>query len=136
LTNLHLPGRFPENTMPGLMKKASALLVTLADEPIFAMTVPNKIQAYLAIGRPILASLNGEGARLVDEAGAGLSVPAQDPRALADAILQLYAMPEARRAEMGANGRLYYKAWFDHERLVAQLQGYLQDVSVNEGRRS
>ena len=79
LTNLHLLGRFPANTMPGLMQKAGALLVTLADEPIFAMTVPNKIQAYMAAGRPILACLNGEGARLVaEEARAGFSVPAQD----------------------------------------------------------
>jgi glycosyltransferase involved in cell wall biosynthesis len=135
LTNLHLPGRFPESTMPGLMQKASALLVTLADEPIFALTVPNKIQAYLAVGRPILASLNGEGARIVQEAGAGLSVPAQDPRALADAILQLYAMPKARRDEMGANGRRYYKACFDHDRLVAQLQGYLQDLTTHSGEK-
>jgi glycosyltransferase involved in cell wall biosynthesis len=135
LTNLHLPGRFAESTMPGLMQKASALLVTLADEPIFALTVPNKIQAYLAVGRPILACLNGEGARIVQEAGAGLSVAAQDPRALADAILQLYAMPVAGRAEMGANGRQYYKAWFDHDRLVAQLQVYLQDLSTPRGEK-
>ncbi|MDP3699448.1 MAG: glycosyltransferase family 4 protein [Hylemonella sp.] len=129
LTNLHLPGRFPVNTMPGLMQKAGALLVTLADEPIFAMTVPNKVQAYMAAGRPILASLNGEGARLVAEAQAGLSVPAQDAQALAAAVLQLYQMPAEERAQLGANGRRYFKAHFDHDNLVDELMAHLRAMS-------
>jgi glycosyltransferase involved in cell wall biosynthesis len=130
LTNLHLPGRFPVNTMPGLMQKAGALLVTLADEPIFAMTVPNKVQAYMAAGRPILACLNGEGARLVaEEAQAGLSVPAQDGKALAAAILQLYLMPSEDRARLGANGRRYFKAHFDHDKLVDELMAHLRAMS-------
>lgn len=129
LTNLHLPGRFPVNTMPGLMQKAAALLVTLADEPIFALTVPNKVQAYMAAGRPILACLNGEGARLVVEAQAGLSVPAQDARALAAAVLQLYKMPAEQRAQLGANGRRYFKANFDHDKLVDELMAHLRAMS-------
>ena len=133
LTNVYLPGRFPVNTMPGLMQKAGALLVTLADEPIFAMTVPNKVQAYMAAGRPILACLNGEGARLVAEAQAGLSVPAQDAKALADAVLQLYQMPVEERAQMGANGRSYFKAHFDHDKLVDELMVHLRAMSTTVG---
>lgn len=129
LSNLHLPGRFPVNTMPGLMQKAGALLVTLADEPIFAMTVPNKVQAYMAAGRPILACLNGEGARLVAEAQAGLSVPAQDAKALAAAVLQLYQMPAEDRARLGANGRRYFNAHFEHDKLVDELMAHLRAMS-------
>ena len=129
LTNLHLPGRFPVNTMPGLMQKAGALLVTLADEPIFALTVPNKVQAYMAVGRPILACLNGEGARLVDEAQAGLSVPAQDANALAAAVLRLYRMSPEERAQLGANGRRYFRANFEHDKLLVELMAHLRGVS-------
>lgn len=130
LTNLHLPGRFPVETMPGLMQKAGALLVTLADEPIFAATVPNKIQAYMASGRPIVACLHGEGARVVDEAQAGISVPAEDAKALADAVLRLYSMSPAQRGEMGANGRSYFKAHFDHDKLVQELMAHLRGMSA------
>lgn len=130
LTNLHLPGRFPVETMPGLMQKAGALLVTLADEPIFAATVPNKIQAYMASGRPIVASLNGEGARVVEEAQAGISVPAEDAKTLADAVLRIYSMSPAQRGEMGANGRSYFKAHFDHDKLVQELMAHLRSMSV------
>lgn len=135
LTNLHLPGRFPVDTMPGLMQKAGALLVTLADEPIFAVTVPNKIQAYLASGRPVVASLNGEGARVINEARAGLTCPAGDARALADAVLALFQMPAAERAQLGENGRRYFKDHFDHNMLTDQLIGYLQAASDNHRKQ-
>lgn len=128
LKNLHLPGRFPVETMPGFMQKASVLLVTLADRPIFALTVPNKVQAYLAAGRPIIACLNGEGARLVIEAGAGLATPAGDARALADTVLRLYQQPLNEREVLGKNGRRYYQENFDHDHLVDQLVAQLQTV--------
>lgn len=132
LTNLHLPGRYPIETMPGLMQKAAALLVTLADQPIFAATVPNKVQAYMAAGRPILACLNGEGARLVAEAGAGLTVPAEDAQGLATAVLRLYQMPAEERATLGANGRRYFKEHFDHEQLTDQLVEHFRSFSKVE----
>lgn len=129
LTNLHLAGRFPVDSMPYLLAKASALLVTLADRPIFAATVPNKIQAYMAVGRPILACLNGEGARLVTEAGAGIAVAAEDASALAEAILCMYRMPHAERERLGANARAYYLEYFEHEKLVTELIGHLRTLT-------
>lgn len=121
LTNLFLAGRFPVEAMPNLLSRADALLVTLADQQIFTATVPNKIQAYMAVGRPIIAAMNGEGARIVQEAEAGISVPAEDSAALAAAILKLYAMPAADRDRLGENGQHYYRQHFDHEQLVDEL---------------
>ena len=132
LTNLHLPGRFPVETMPGFMQKASVLLVTLADQQIFRATIPSKVQAYLAAGRPILACLNGEGANLVLEAGAGLAVPAEDAQALAAAVLKMYHMPEQQREAMGVKGRLYYREHFSHNMLIDQLIGHLQAVCIKK----
>jgi glycosyltransferase involved in cell wall biosynthesis len=134
LTNLHLPGRFPIDTMPGLLRKASALLVTLTDQLIFEATIPSKLQAYMAVGQPILACLNGEGARLVLEAGAGLVAPAEDAVALAGATLELYKMSPAERAVLGANARSYFKAHFDHEVLIEELIDYLKKVLLKKGR--
>lgn len=135
LTNLHLPGRFPVETMPGLMQKAGALLVSLADEPIFAATVPNKVQAYLASGRPVVASVNGEGARVINEAGAGVTCPAGDASALAAAVLTLFQMSAAERAQLGDNGRRYFKDHFDHNMLTDQLIGHLQAASDNHRKQ-
>jgi glycosyltransferase involved in cell wall biosynthesis len=132
LQNLHLAGRFPVESMPFLLARASALLVTLADRPIFAATVPNKIQAYMAVGRPIIACLKGEGARIVTKANAGIAVQPEDANSLADAIVELYEAPPAIRAEMGANGRAYYREHFDHERLISEL---IEHLSRLKGRK-
>jgi glycosyltransferase involved in cell wall biosynthesis len=136
LTNVHLPGRYPVSIMPGLMQKAGALLVSLTDEPIFAATVPSKVQAYMASGKPILASLNGEGARLVSEAGAGLATKAGDATALAAAVLKLFQMSPADREHLGANGRRYFNDHFDHDMLTDQLIDHVRAVSEahREGR--
>jgi len=132
LNNVHLPGRFPVEFMPCLMQKASALLVTLADQEIFKATIPSKVQAYLAAGRPILACLNGEGADLVTRSGAGLAVPAENEHALAEAVLHLYRMSPEERETIGALGRLYYSRNFSHEMLIDQLIGHLKTVCISK----
>ena len=131
LTNLQLAGQYPVETMPGLMRQASVLLVTLANQLIFTATVPNKIQAYMAVGRPIVACLNGEGARLVTEANAGFAVPAEDGTALANAVLKLYAMSAEEREIIGKNGRTYYREHFDHDRLMQQLIDCLHELMLS-----
>lgn len=133
LTNLHLEGRFPVETMPTLMRQASALLVTLTNQPIFELTIPSKIQAYLAVGKPIVACLNGEGARIVAEAKAGLAVKAEDGEGLAQAIVKLYQMSDSERAQMGANARAYFKQHFDEEKLTIQLIEHFEMLINKKG---
>ena len=118
LNGIVLKGRHPVERMPQILSNASALLVTLSDEPIFAKTIPNKIQAYLAVGRPILACLNGEGARIVNEAKAGITVSAGDSKGLSEAILKLYQLPIGERVMYGKNGRDFYERNFQHNKLV------------------
>lgn len=131
LTNFHLPGRFPIENMPAFMKRASALLVTLADQEIFSYTIPSKVQAYLAAGRPILASMNGIGAQVVVDAGAGFAVPAENGSALAEAILKLYRCSVEERDLMGANGAAYFAKHFSHEMLVDRLVGILKNCIID-----
>lgn len=128
LSNLVFPGRYPVEAMPALMDRAAVLLVTLADTEIFRLTVPSKVQAYLAAGRPIVACLNGVGAEIVQESGAGMTVPAEDASALAQAVMALYAMPEQEKLKMGASGRRYYEEHFSHDKLVDELIGHLDQA--------
>jgi glycosyltransferase involved in cell wall biosynthesis len=131
LDNIHLPGRFPVETMPAFMQRSAALLVTLADQEIFNYTVPSKLQSYLAAGRPIIAALNGEGARLVQDAGAGFAVAAEDGASLADAVLRLYRSPRAEQEQMGANGARYFAQHFSHEMLVGRLVKIASECIAN-----
>ena len=80
-----MPRRQPQE-MPSLLKGATALLVTLANEPVFTQTIPSKLQSCFASGRPVIASLAGESARLVREAQCGIVCTPQDSVALANAV--------------------------------------------------
>ncbi|MEN0108867.1 MAG: glycosyltransferase family 4 protein [Pseudomonas sp.] len=127
LDNLVLPGRFAAEAMPQLFERSSALLVSLNDEEVFNQTIPSKLQAYLAAGRPIIASLSGEGARIVSEARAGLASPAQKVLPLVANIRSLKALGAAERSAMGHSGKAYFEANFEMNRqvqvLVDQLMG-------------
>jgi glycosyltransferase involved in cell wall biosynthesis len=128
LDNLYIAGRYPITAMPFLLAQASALLVTLADQEIFSLTVPNKIQAYMAVGRPIIACMNGEGTRLVQEANAGLTAPAEDAQALAEQILYMSRLPENELETMAKNSSRYYWANFNHDLLVDRLIQYCRQA--------
>lgn len=122
---VHLLGRHSPETIVALFSRADALLVTLKKEPAFALTVPGKIQSYLACGKPVIASLDGEGGRLIEEAGAGIACPAEDSVALAEAVMSLRSMSGPQRAEMGEKGRKFCETNFTRSRLLDQLAGWL-----------
>ncbi|RJG02929.1 glycosyltransferase family 4 protein [Noviherbaspirillum sedimenti] len=128
LKNVVMTGRYPSESMPAIMGRASALLATLKDEPIFYHTIPSKIQTYLAAGRPLLACMNGEGARIVMEANAGISCAAEDASSLAKAIKQLSSMSDLERERMGQNGQQYFKKHYDSNMLTRTLISHFEDV--------
>ncbi len=130
--NLHdrviLLGRYPVERMPEFFAGADALLVSLKAEPIWALTIPGKVQSYLASGVPILAMIDGEGARVVGESGSGLIAPAGDGKALAERVRQLIAMTPQERAGMGAAGREYGSREFDRTSLVSGLRAWMREA--------
>lgn len=126
LNNLVLPGRFPMDTMPQIFQRSSALLVSLTDEEAFAQTIPSKIQAYLAAGRPIIAAMNGEGARVVCEAGAGMASPAEQVAPLVANIRRMKALAAIERETMGQAGRAYFDAHFEMHSQVTRLVELLE----------
>ena len=100
-------------TMPRFFTLADTLLVTLKKEPIFALTIPSKIQSFLACAKPIIAGLDGEGARVVEESGSGFACPVENPKALAEAVLRMYQSSEQKRTEMGLRCREYFDKEFE-----------------------
>lgn len=131
--NFHLLGSRSAETMPRYFSLADAMLVTLKREAIFSLTIPSKLQSYLACGRPVVAALDGEGARLVEEAGAGFATPAEDPAALAAAVQKMYKMTAAERNAMGLRGRTYFEQNFERNFLLDRLEGWMQELA--EGGR-
>ncbi|HVO67123.1 MAG TPA: glycosyltransferase family 4 protein [Syntrophales bacterium] len=125
---VHLIGRYPMETMPRFFALADVLLVTLKKEPIFALTIPGKIQSYLACARPIIAAIDGEGARVIEEAGAGLACPAGNPGSLAETVLRLYNMTADERDRMAQQGRSYFEDNFERHMLLNRLDNWISEL--------
>jgi glycosyltransferase involved in cell wall biosynthesis len=128
LTNLTLTGRFEASDMSAIFAAAEALLVSLRPDPTFGLTIPSKLQAYLAAGRPVLAALDGEGSRIISEAGAGFCSEAGNAKALAGNVLRLAALSPLERQQMGQSGRRYFDRHFSPDALVDELVEHFKEV--------
>jgi glycosyltransferase involved in cell wall biosynthesis len=128
LTNVKLLGHRPSEDMPRLFAQADVLLATLRREPIFAYTIPSKIQSYLACGRPVIAAMEGEGARIIRDAGAGWAVPPEDPEALAQAVRAASGLERSELDAMGNRGEAWFREHFEREKLLSRLEDFLQEV--------
>lgn len=118
-------GRHPVNTMPWFFKQADAMLVSLKDEFIFSLTIPSKVQAYMASEKPIVTMLNGEGSRVVEEAGCGLTAASEDYKTLAENVKKMYEMSVEEREKMGKNGRAYYNKVFAKNIVIDRVNAVL-----------
>ena len=121
MNNIHLLGRYPMKMMPSFFREADVMLVSLKNEMIFGLTVPAKIQSYLACGKPILAMINGEGADIIRKSKSGFAVNAGDFNALSDRVLEMYNMPRENLDLMAKASKEFYLNNFDRKDLIDKL---------------
>lgn len=135
LENVVMLGQHSLEKMPSFFKHANVLLLSLKDEPIFGMTIPGKLQSYLAAGFPCVAMMNGEGADLIESSGAGISCAAGDYTNLAKAVLTLSQKSSKELSDMGLNARKLSEREFDRKKLIDQLEVWIQ-VTIDERKQS
>jgi glycosyltransferase involved in cell wall biosynthesis len=120
-----LLGRYPVERMPEFFVHADAMLVTLSDQEIFSMTIPGKLQSYLAFGLPIIAALNGEGADVIKGANAGFISPSGDSVELAKNVIKMSKLSPAERKELGQNGLRLSENEFSRDKMIGSVETYL-----------
>lgn len=125
LSNVHLLGSYPADLMPHFFAEANVLLVSLKNDPVFSLTVPCKIQSYLACRKPIIAALEGQGAYIINEANAGISVPSGNSELLALAIEKMSLCGEEELKKMASKGFDYYLKHFQRENLLATFESWI-----------
>lgn len=130
-----LLGRYEVERMPSFYAHADALLVSLKRDPVFALTIPGKVQSYLMAGIPLLGMLDGEGATVIREANAGLVCASGDGKGLARAVLELASMSKEVRKELGNNGRTYAQKEFSRELLINKLESWFIGLANENQRR-
>jgi glycosyltransferase involved in cell wall biosynthesis len=123
-------GRHPIESMPSFFQKADALLVSLSDKDIFSMTIPSKVQAYMAAGKPIVAMLNGIGSEIINNSGAGYSVESGDSKGLSNIIINLCHMSQTELDKIGCCGINYYNINFDKDMLRNKLINEIKKLKM------
>ena len=130
IDNVVFYGRKPSEEMPKYYAFADAMIVTLTANPLVALTLPAKVQSYMAAGKPILASANGEIANVIRESGAGFCSGADDDQGFVD-IVKLF-LDSNDRNNMGRNAKQYYDNNFSREKIMNKLEKIL----VEEAERT
>lgn len=129
LTNISFEPPVAKSEIGTILSEADAFVTCAKDVPIRRTlgVSPNKAFDYLAAARPVIWAIESTN-NIVEEAQAGISVRAEDPQALAEAIKQIANMPLTERWNMGLRGRQYVSEHYDYEKLAQRLESILLTV--------
>jgi colanic acid biosynthesis glycosyl transferase WcaI len=131
LDNIEFLPRVPVEKVGAYLAAADALLVHLKNDPVFSITVPQKTQAYLAIGKPILIAVSGEAAEIVKAAGAGLAVTPCHPDSLATAAVEMSQLHPKELRAMARRGADYYEEFMSMAAGVRAVDQLLRKAAEN-----
>lgn len=129
LANVRFIDKVPPEQIGGLLGQAGALVAHLRDDPVFAITVPQKTQAYMLAGRPLLMAIAGESSEIVNRAAAGAVAQPGDSEQIAAAAIHLSQLPEIERQAMGTRGREFYERYMSQNNGVRQILDLLDKVT-------
>lgn len=119
-------GRKPLEEMPRYYSMADAMLVTMQKNPILSMTVPGKVQTYIAAGKPIIGAIDGETAAVIQEAGCGLCCGAEDYIGLSKIVREFVG--EYKVKNYSLNALKYSNVNYEKEKTLARLMQHMMDI--------
>ena len=125
LENVEFYGRKPLEEMPDFYKKADAMLVTLAADPVLSLTLPGKVQSYMAVGKPLIGAIDGETEIVINEAQCGFCGKAGDAIELTENIGKFIARDTDRKL-MGKNARKFYEKNFKESMYMDKLESMVE----------
>lgn len=128
LTNITFLGHLGPESMRSLRAATDVQFASLVDEPLFAVTMPSKVQAILAAGQPVVVAIPGDAANVVEEHDAGWTVPPGDAQGLASALHEASCTDPSLLATKGENGRRVYDRSMSREVGSRTLSRVLTDA--------
>ncbi|QSR85428.1 WcaI family glycosyltransferase [Methylacidimicrobium sp. B4] len=133
LRNLVFLPLLPREEFHRLLAASDLCLVTQKRE-VGDIVFPSKVMTLLAAGRPLVVSVGpgSEVARVAEESGAGVSVPPEDGKALAEAVVALWRDPERRR-RMGIAGRNHAEARWSREAALSAMERAIEELGSRKG---
>jgi len=128
INNVIFHGRKPLDEMPKYYAVADAMLVTMQKDEVLSLTLPGKVQTYMAAGKPILGAIDGETRRVISESGCGLCCDAEDFNRFGD-LIRRFCNSDARE-QMAINAKEYYFANFSKNLFMVSLNEELSRTAT------
>jgi len=132
LNNVTFIEPIPKAQIQSMLQRFDVCFIGLTNDPLFQFGVsPNKLFDYMVAGRPIIYSIGSGNYRPVDDAKCGVTVAAEDPEAISEAVLQLHNVPKEDLDMMGENGRNYAFRNHEYGALAGRLSMVIEEA-INE----
>jgi len=125
LANVYFLDSVKATEVPQYLAQCDLAYLSLIDAPIYELTVPAKLQSYLACGIPVLGSVKGEVARILETSQAGFVSPPGDAIALQAAIQRFMNLDSHEIRQLRSNARSAYERMFEKEMLLNQMDVHL-----------
>lgn len=135
-TNFFFRGNVEPFEMPHYFACADTLLVSLKETKIFNLTIPAKLQSYLACGKPIIGSISGSGAKIILESDSGFISKPSDPNDLSRIVLKMANLENEVRINMGINARKYFDLNFNSKKLFKNLEILMDSVIFSKNNNN
>jgi glycosyltransferase involved in cell wall biosynthesis len=119
-------GSFPTSEMPKFLACADVLLVSLKSSDIFSLTIPTKLQSYLACGKPIIGNIDGMAASIIQESNSGLCSSPGDYFKFANNVEVLFKKGIEERNQYGINAYNYFQNNYKRTNVYNKLEEYLK----------
>ena len=126
LDNVIFHGRHPLEDMPKYYSMADAMLVTMKKDDVISMTLPGKIQTYMAAGKAIIGAIDGETATVIRESESGMCCSAEDSDALARIAIEF--MECDQRTKFGECSRAFYETNYSKSAVMKKLIEALENT--------
>lgn len=121
LKNVKFINPIPKQTIPVITRLFDANYIGLQKQSLFRFGIsPNKLMDYMAAEKPIINAVEA-GNDPVKEANCGISIPAENPQALAEAILKLKNLPKEELKQLGKNGYEFMRKEHDYKILAEKF---------------
>ena len=126
--NVFFMGRVSEHEANAYVHFANAAYISFQNNALLDLTIPAKLQTYLACGTPILGAIGGESANIIQTSGTGV-LAERTPQSLANAVRELCLMDKDTLAQYRENAKQYFASHFTMDTLITELEDMMQNYS-------
>lgn len=125
LTNISFIDSIPKKQIQSMLEHFDVCYIGWQKNPLYKFGIaPNKLPEYLYAGKPIIHAFSGKG-DVVQQAKAGITIEAEDPEAIAEAVIHLYQLSNSERSVLGNNGHQYVLQHLEYKMIAEKLESII-----------